>query len=187
MNVDCLDIPDVKVVAPARFSDERGFFSEAYNERSFAAAGVDARFVQDNHSYSASVGTVRGLHFQSPPYAQAKLVRVAVGRIFDVAVDIRRGSPTFGHSVAVELSADTGNQLFIPAGFLHAFMTLEPDTHVLYKVDAFYSREHDGSVRFDDPDLAIDWPLPAEEAVLSKKDAAAPSWAEFESPFQYER
>ena len=172
-------------MTPRRFGDDRGFFSETYNERSFAEAGIDVRFVQDNHSYSAQRGTVRGLHYQAPPHAQAKLVRVAQGRIYDVAVDARKGSPTFGQHVGATLTAEGGEQIFVPAGFLHGFITLEPDTHVLYKVDDYYSKACDGAVRFDDPALAIDWGDLARSPVLSEKDAAAPSWAEFSSPFVY--
>lgn len=185
MLVQALGIPDVLVVTPRRFGDDRGFFSETYNERSFAEAGIDVRFVQDNHSYSAQRGTVRGLHYQAPPHAQAKLVRVAQGRIYDVAVDARKGSPTFGQHVGATLTAEGGEQIFVPAGFLHGFITLEPDTHVLYKVDDYYSKACDGAVRFDDPALAIDWGDLARSPVLSEKDAAAPSWAEFSSPFVY--
>ena len=184
MDVVELAIAEVKLVTPRRFSDDRGFFSETYNERAFTDAGIPVRFVQDNHSCSGARGTVRGLHYQSPPHAQAKLVRVARGRIFDVAVDVRHGSPTFGRWVGAALDDVTGTQIFVPAGFLHGFMTLEPDTHVIYKVDDFYAPDCDGAVRFDDPELAIDWPLPAAEAVLSAKDAAAMSWADFKSPFQ---
>ena len=173
----------VMIVTPARFGDDRGFFSETYNEQRFVDAGVDARFVQDNHSRSAKKGTVRGLHYQAPPFAQAKLVRVAAGSVLDVAVDARRSSPTYGKHVAVELSAENGAQLFVPEGFLHGFVTLEPETHVIYKVNAYYDRESDGAVRWNDPDLAIDWGVSENGATLSDKDAAAPFWKEFKSPF----
>ncbi|MHA7872571.1 MAG: dTDP-4-dehydrorhamnose 3,5-epimerase, partial [Hyphococcus sp.] len=168
---------------PKRFGDDRGFFSETYNERRFQEAGVDARFVQDNHSRSARAGTVRGLHYQAPPFAQAKLVRVAAGAILDVAVDARQGSPTYGRHVSVELSADNGAQLYVPEGFLHGFVTLAPETHVIYKVNAYYDREADGAVRWNDPDLGIAWGVGDNDATLSEKDAAAPFWKDFTSPF----
>ena len=161
----------VEITTP-RFGDDRGFFSETWNQQSWAKAGLDLSFVQDNHSVSKFAGTVRGLHFQKSPVAQGKLVRVVRGAIFDVAIDIRRNSPSFGKWLGVELSEDKWNQLYIPVGFAHGFMTLVPDTHVTYKVTAPYSKEHDRAIRFDDPDIAIRWPL--EAAVLSDKDKAAP-------------
>jgi dTDP-4-dehydrorhamnose 3,5-epimerase len=178
-------IPGVIRFTPRRFGDARGHFVETWNRRTLAAAGVDADFVQDNQSYSAQAGTVRGLHFQAPPHAQGKLVRVLNGAVLDVAVDARSGSPTYGRWVAEELSAETGAQLWVPRGFLHGFVTLQPDTVVAYKVDGYYDRASDGAVRFDDPDLAIDWGVDAAAAVLSDKDAAAGSWAGFRSPFTY--
>lgn len=187
MQVDELAIPGVLAITPRRFGDDRGFFSESYNKRAFAAAGVEVDFVQDNHSVSAEPGTVRGLHFQAPPFAQAKLVRVVRGRVYDVAVDARIGSPTYGRHAGMELTAERGEQIFVPAGFLHGFITLEPDTHVIYKVDNYYSRESDGSVRFDDPELGIDWGPLASRPVLSEKDAAAQSWGAFSSPFVYRK
>lgn len=185
MQVEALAIPEVKIITPQRFADDRGFFSETYNERVFREIGVAGHLVYDNHSASAAVGTVRGLHYQSPPFAQAKLIRVLRGRILDVAVDARKGSPTFGRHVKAELSDETGAQIFVPAGFLHGFITLEPDTHVAYKVDAYYSRECDGAVRFDDPDLGIDWGPAAADAVTSDKDRSAPAWSSFKTPFEY--
>jgi dTDP-4-dehydrorhamnose 3,5-epimerase len=179
-------IPAVKKLTPRRFGDARGFFVETWNARTMAAAGIDVAFVQDNHSYSAQAGTIRGLHYQAPPDAQGKLVRVLRGRILDVAVDARAGSPTFGRWVAEELSYDNGVMLWIPSGFLHGFVTLEPDTDVAYKVDAHYAKASDGAVRFDDPDLAIDWGVDTAKAVMSDKDVAAPSWREFKTPFAYE-
>ena len=173
----------VRIITPARFGDDRGFFSETYNERRFIEAGIDARFVQDNHSRSATKGTVRGLHFQAPPFAQAKLVRVTAGSIMDVAVDARPSSPNFGKHVSVELSAENGAQLFVPEGFLHGFVTLEPDTHVVYKVNNYYDRDSDGAVRWNDPDLSIDWGIDSDDAVLSEKDAVAPYWRDLKSPF----
>ncbi|GJL92357.1 dTDP-4-dehydrorhamnose 3,5-epimerase [Hyphococcus sp.] len=183
MDVHPLDIPEVKIITPRRFADDRGFFSEAYNARAFKAAGVDADFIQDNHSYSAKTGTVRGLHYQAPPHAQSKLVRVVRGSIIDVAVDARKASPTFGKWVKAELSAENGKQIFVPKGFLHGFVTLETDTEVAYKVDAFYDGASDGAVRWNDPNLAIDWGVSAASASLSDKDAKAQSWSDFRSPF----
>lgn len=180
-----MDIPDVVRLQPRRFQDDRGFFTESWNRKRMAEAGLDYEFVQDNHSYSAESGTVRGLHYQSPPMAQAKLVRVARGAILDVAVDVRKGSPTFGKWVSETLSAENGLQLLVPEGFLHGFITLEPDTDVLYKVNAFYAPECDGAVRFDDPDLAIEWGVEPASVTLSTKDAAAPAFSDFATPFAY--
>ena len=186
MQVDQTALPGCLILTPRRFGDDRGWFSEVYSKRALADAGITCDFVQDNHSLSREAGTVRGLHYQSPPHAQAKLVRVASGAVRDVAVDFREGSPTFGQHVVVELSAENGRQLFIPAGFLHGFVALQPDTELLYKCSDFYAPECDGTIRFDDPDLAIDWGIAREDAVLSAKDAAAPSLAEAGTPFQYE-
>lgn len=178
-------IPEVVRLAPRRFQDSRGFFSETWNRQRMAEAGLDIAFVQDNHSFSAEAGTVRGLHYQTPPMAQAKLVRVARGAILDVAVDIRRGSPTYGDWAAEELSAENGFQLLIPEGFLHGFVTLTPDTDVIYKVNAHYSPDCDAAIRFDDPDIGVDWGIEAKSAVLSEKDMAAPGFRDFETPFVY--
>lgn len=178
-----LAIPDVKLVTPTRFEDSRGFFSETYNAARFKQAGIEADFIQDNHSRSLLVGTVRGLHYQSPPFAQAKLVRVLRGKIRDVAVDVRVGSPTYGDWVSAELSEENGTQIYVPRGFLHGFATLEPDTEIAYKVDSYYSREADGTVLWNDPGLAIDWGIEPAVAKLSEKDAAAPHFEEFSSPF----
>lgn len=178
-------IPEVKRLVPRRFGDARGFFTETWNARRMAAAGLDFAWCQDNHSCSVAAGTVRGLHYQAPPMAQAKLVRVARGAVRDIAVDVRRGSPTFGRWVAEELSAENGAQLLVPRGFLHGFVTLVPDTDVLYKVDAPYAPDCDGAVRFDDADLAIDWGIAPGAAVLSEKDAAAPIFRDFVTPFVY--
>ncbi|MGL4242834.1 MAG: dTDP-4-dehydrorhamnose 3,5-epimerase, partial [Beijerinckiaceae bacterium] len=165
----------VKLITPRRHGDDRGWFMEVYSERAFQAIGVNERFVQDNHSWSREAGVLRGLHFQTPPFAQAKLVRCVRGTIFDVAVDVRKGSPTFGRWVSAELSAANANQLFVPAGFAHGFLTLTPDAEVVYKVSAPYSREHDGGVRFDDPDIGILWPFPpGQTPVLSDKDRSLP-------------
>lgn len=173
-------------ITPRRFADRRGHFSETYNAETLAGLGITTEFVQDNQSYSKDQGTVRGLHYQAPPAAQAKLVRVLQGAILDVAVDVRKGAPTYGKWVAVELSDTTGNQLLIPAGFLHGFITQTPDCVVAYKCSATYAPQSEGAVRFDDPDLAIDWGIDANDAVLSDKDAAAPAFQDFVSPFVYE-
>lgn len=176
----------VLLLKPRRFSDERGWFSETYSRRAAAAVGIEDAFVQDNHSMSRDVGTIRGLHFQTPPHAQAKLVRCTAGRIRDYAVDVRRNSPTFGRHVSVELTADNGWQLFVPVGFAHGFVTLELDCEVAYKVTSFYAPDHDGGLRFDDPDIAIEWPLPSGGPSLSAKDRRLPTLAAFDSPFAYE-
>ena len=173
-----LAIPDVTLVVPDRFGDDRGYFSETYSRKAFAEGGIGDEFVQDNHSLSAEPGTVRGLHYQTAPFAQGKLVRVVRGAILDVAVDLRVGSPTFGAHVAARLSAANGHQLFVPVGFGHGFCTLEPDTEVVYKVTAYYSRAHDRGIRWDDPALGIAWPVEAGKAVLSAKDSAMPLLAE---------
>ncbi len=186
MQIDKTTLPGVLVLTPRRFGDARGWFSEVWNRQTLAAHGIDIDFVQDNHSCSASVGTVRGLHFQSPPHAQAKLVRCGRGRVFDVAVDNRKGSPTFGKWTGVELSAENGRQLLIPAGFLHGFVTREPDSELLYKCSDVYAPDCDGAVRFDDPDLGIDWGIDPAAAVLSDKDRAAPLFRNFATPFHYE-
>lgn len=174
----------VKILLPHRFSDDRGFFSETWNHQDFTAQVGDIVFVQDNHSLSTQTGTVRGLHFQSPPHAQDKLVRVSRGSITDVAVDIRVGSPTYGEWVGVELSAGNGKQLFVPKGFLHGFVTLEPNTEVLYKCSDYYAPECDGSVRFDDADIGINWGLKT-AAVVSEKDGNAQLFKDFKSPFLF--
>ncbi|SFB04400.1 dTDP-4-dehydrorhamnose 3,5-epimerase [Poseidonocella pacifica] len=174
----------VLILIPARFGDERGFFSESWNRKRMADQGLDYDFVQDNHSLSRETNTVRGLHYQSPPHAQAKLVRCGRGRLFDVAVDVRLGSATYGQWVGEELSFENGRQLLIPAGFLHGFSTREPDTEIIYKCTDYYSPECDGAVRFDDPDIGIDWGLTG-DPVLSGKDDAAPHLTDWTSPFTY--
>lgn len=174
MEVRDLGLGGVLEITPPRFGDARGYFGETYNAERLAKEGVDLTFVQDNHSYSAERGVLRGLHYQLAPRAQDKLLRVVRGAIFDVAVDIRRGSDTFGRWVGIEISADKGNQILIPKGFAHGFVTLTPDTEVIYKVTDTYSREHDRSIRFDDPDIAVKWPGSAENFQLSDKDKAAP-------------
>lgn len=186
MEVEQTSLDGVLILTPKRFGDPRGFFSESWNAKRQSDAGINIDFVQDNHSMSTQVGTVRGLHFQAPPHAQAKLVRCGRGCLFDVAVDIRRGSPTYGQWAGKELSFENGKQLLIPAGFLHGFVTRQPDTEIIYKCSDYYSPECDGAVRFDDPDIGIDWGLNEAEAVLSDKDSAAPFLKDFDTPFTYE-
>ncbi|WP_108860652.1 dTDP-4-dehydrorhamnose 3,5-epimerase [Ruegeria sp. Alg231-54] len=181
-----LSIPEVKLITPRRFGDNRGFFEETYNFDEFTTAGIETVFVQDNHSMSSELGTVRGLHFQAPPKAQAKLVRCGRGKLFDVAVDIRKGSPTFGKWVGAELSFENGRMLLVPAGFAHGFMTLEPDTEIVYKCSDTYAPETEGAVHWSDPEIAIEWPLKTTELKLSDKDAAALRLSEQESPFIFE-
>ncbi len=183
MRVEALAIPAVKLLTPVRHGDARGFFVETYSRPAFAQAGVEVEFVQDNHSRSEHRGVLRGLHYQTPPFAQAKLVRVLRGRIFDVAVDIRRGSPTYGRWVGAELDAETGTQIYVPVGFAHGFCTLQPGTEVAYKVSAVYAPEHDRCLRWDDATIGVAWPLAAGEAQLSNKDAAAPGLAGLDTPF----
>jgi dTDP-4-dehydrorhamnose 3,5-epimerase len=186
MKIEETALPGVKILTPARHGDARGFFSESWNAQRFAEHGIDATFVQDNHSFSLEPGTVRGLHFQAPPHAQAKLVRCGRGAMFDVAVDFRRGSPTFGRWVGVELSFENGRQMFIPEGFLHGFVTRGPETEIIYKCTDYYAPVCDGAVRFDDPAIGIDWGIDPESAILSDKDRKAPLLADLPSPFTYE-
>lgn len=185
VEVRTLGLDGVCEVRPSRIGDERGFFSETWNAAKFAQAGIQVDFVQDNHSFSRARGVLRGLHFQTPPLAQDKLVRVLRGAIFDVAVDIRKNSPTFGKWVGLELSAKDWNQVFVPKGFAHGFITLEPDTEVAYKVSAPYSPAHDRSIRFDDPRIGVEWPVAASDIILSAKDAEAPMLADVETGFVY--
>ncbi len=180
-------IPEVKIVKPNKHGDHRGFFSETYNQKDFAAAGIDLDFVQDNHSLSADKGTVRGLHFQLHPFAQDKLVRVSRGSILDVAVDIRRGSPTFGQNVRAVVSAAEWNQVLVPIGFAHGFVTLEPNTEVLYKTTDFYSAEYDRGIIWNDTGLEIDWGIAENEAILSEKDRALPTLNDAPDLFEYSR
>jgi dTDP-4-dehydrorhamnose 3,5-epimerase len=174
LEVRPLRLDGVLEIRPRRIGDDRGFFSETWNAERLGEHGVRLNFVQDNHSYSAAKGVLRGLHYQMPPYAQDKLVRVVKGAVLDVAVDIRKGSPSFARWVALEVSARDWNQILIPKGFAHGFVTLEPDTEVIYKVTSHYSADHDRSIRFDDADIGVDWPLPASELQLSDKDRNAP-------------
>lgn len=169
-----------------RFGDARGWFMETYSEAWAEAAGIRERFIQDNQSFSASAGTIRGLHYQQPPHAQAKLVRCVRGSIMDYAVDIRRGSPTYGRHLAVRLTSEGGEQLFVPVGFAHGFVTLEPDVEVAYKVSDVYAPDCEGGLVWDDPEIGIDWPLPPSGAVLSDRDRALPALADFRSPFEYD-
>lgn len=185
LEIESLAIPEVKIIRPKRHGDHRGFFSEVYNKQAFEAAGIALDFVQDNHSRSAEVGTLRGLHFQTHPFAQDKLVRVVKGAILDVAVDIRTGSPSRGQHVAARISAEAWNQILVPVGFAHGFVTLEPDTEVLYKVTAFYAPDHDKGLRWNDPALGIDWGVDEAAAILSAKDREQPMLAELGDHFAY--
>jgi dTDP-4-dehydrorhamnose 3,5-epimerase len=180
-----LAIPDVLLVTMRKFADRRGHFMETYSRQNFSRLGIDCDFVQDNQSTSAKRGTVRGLHFQNPPAPQAKLVRVLKGSIFDVAVDIRRGSPTFGRWCSTVVTAEAGEQVFIPRGFAHAFCTLEADTAVAYKVDGYYAPDCESGIIWNDPDIAIDWPVAADDVLLSEKDAVLPRLVDVQSPFPY--
>lgn len=184
MKVTRLAIPDVLLLEPVRHRDHRGFFSETFSKRALAEAGVEIDFVQDNHSLSGERGVVRGLHFQTEPAAQDKLVRVPRGAVFDVAVDLRHGSPTFGKWVGAMLSADNWHQLLIPKGFAHGFCTLEPDSELLYKVSDYYAPECDRGIAWNDPDIGIDWPVAPEAAVLSDKDAKQPRLADLPAYFK---
>jgi dTDP-4-dehydrorhamnose 3,5-epimerase len=179
MDVVSLAIPDVKLIKPRRYTDLRGFFIETFSRRRFCEAGLAVDFIQDNHSLSKPCGTVRGLHFQRAPFAQAKLVRVLRGAVYDVALDIRAGSPTYGRHVAVELSAEDGAQVFIPEGFAHGFCTLTPDTEVFYKVNQDYAPQHEGGILWNDPALGIAWPVDPAQAVLSDRDRRFPRLADF--------
>ena len=174
MEITKTALEGVVILTPKKFGDQRGFFSETYNKKTLADAGINLDIVQDNHSLSAETGVVRGLHFQTPPFAQDKLVRVVKGRILDVAVDLRKSSPTFKQHVAVELSDQNWQQLLVPIGFAHGFVTLEPNTEVIYKVTNYYSPANDLGIRWNDPALGINWPVAADRAILSTKDAALP-------------
>ena len=171
---------------PKRFADPRGWFSESWNRQRFEAAGIVAEFCQDNHSLSTHVGTLRGLHFQTPPFAQAKLVRCLRGRVLDVAVDLRRQSPTYTHWVSAELTAEQGNQLFIPAGYGHGFLTLDPDSEIAYKVDNYYNPASDCGIVWNDPEIAIDWPVDGTEPLMSAKDVGLPTLVQISIDFPYD-
>lgn len=183
MEVIATAIPDVKLITPKKFGDHRGFFSETYNAKKLAEAGIRLDFVQDNHSLSAQRAVVRGLHFQLPPFAQDKLLRVVRGRVFDVAVDLRKSSKMYGKHVAVELSAENWTQILVPIGFAHGFVTLEPNTEVIYKVTNYYSPQHDRGVLWNDPALGIAWPIAPHEAILSDKDKVQPRLADVPQAF----
>ena len=183
MQVETFDIEGPLVMTPARHGDARGFFSEVFRQDRFDAAAGPTIFVQDNHSRSNRKGVIRGLHYQAPPFAQGKLVRVTRGVVYDVAVDARRSSPTYGRHIGVELSEENGRQLWVPPGFLHGFCTLTEEVEFLYKVTAYYSAPHDGAVAFDDPPLGIDWPLNGAEALVSDKDRRAPAFADMPAIF----
>jgi dTDP-4-dehydrorhamnose 3,5-epimerase len=178
-----LAIPEIKLITTQKIGDHRGQFTEVYSQRGFSEIGLDDVFVQDNHSWSSRKGTLRGLHYQAPPFAQGKLVRVVRGRIFDVAVDIRGSSPHFGKWVGAELSAENRRQIWIPTGFAHGFCTLEDDTEVIYKVNAYYSQAHDRGLMWNDPAIGIDWPVAEAEAILSDKDRTHPRLADLAPPF----
>lgn len=186
MHIEQTALQGVVILTPARHGDARGFFSESWNKARMEAAGLHYDFVQDNHSVSQATGTVRGLHYQTPPHAQAKLIRCGRGVLLDVAVDIRRGSPTFGQWVGVELSAENGKQLLIPAGFLHGFATRAPNTEIIYKCTDYYAPDCDAGVRYDDPDIGIDWGLGDTSPLLSDKDRNAPMLSHIETPFTFE-
>jgi dTDP-4-dehydrorhamnose 3,5-epimerase len=181
--IETLEIPDVVVIRTDKHCDGRGFFSETYSKRELAEIGINVDFVQDNYAFSAQKSTLRGLHFQIPPFAQAKLVRVIRGAIFDVAVDLRTGSSTYGRHVSAVIGADLWNQIFIPIGFAHGLVTLEPNTEVIYKVSNYYSPEHDKGLFWDDPVLEIDWPVAAADAILSDKDRGQPLLADLPALF----
>jgi dTDP-4-dehydrorhamnose 3,5-epimerase len=183
LTVESLAIPDVKIIRPKKHGDARGFFSETYSKKAFAEAEITLDFVQDNHAFSATQGTVRGLHFQSAPFAQDKLVRVVRGAILDVAVDLRRASPTYGKHVSAVISPHEWNQILVPVGFAHGLVTLEPDTEVLYKVTNYYAPQHDLGLLWNDPALGIAWPVSEADAVLSAKDKAQPRLADLPAYF----
>ena len=179
-------LQNVKIIEPSVFGDHRGFFTESYTNIKFQEAGIDIDFIQDNHSLSVEPGVLRGMHFQTPEKAQTKLVRATTGVIYDVLVDIRKGSPTYGQWEGHILSEYNHRQLLVPKGFAHGFVTLTPNCNVQYKVDEYYSAEHDGGIAFDDPDINIEWPMPMDKLVLSDKDKVHPTLAELDNPFVWE-
>jgi dTDP-4-dehydrorhamnose 3,5-epimerase len=186
MKIDQTPLSGVVVITPARFGDHRGFFSESYSAKALADHGITIPFVQDNHSLSMTLGTIRGLHFQAPPHAQDKLVRCGRGALFDVVVDIRKGSPTYGQWFGVELSFENGKQLLVPAGFAHGFATRDSETEIIYKCSEYYAQSSEGALAWDDPDIGIDWGLGETSPVLSEKDVNAPRLADLNSPFMFE-
>jgi len=185
MEIRPLSIKDVLLVTPKRFQDSRGFFTELYSRRAFLEAGIATEFVQDNFSLSTDASVVRGLHFQTPPFAQAKLLRVLRGSIFDVVVDIRYGSPSFGRAASITLTAESGSQLYVPEGFAHGFCTLEPDTEITYKVSAYYAPKHDFGLLWNDPALDIDWPIDPKTVITSERDRKHPSLVDLPRYFEY--
>jgi len=185
MQIQSLNIPEVKIITPRKIGDERGFFSETYNKKHLAELGIEQELVQDNHVFSAKVNTVRGLHFQIPPYAQCKLIRVIQGAVLDVAVDIRKGSPYYGRYVSAVISETDWNQIFIPVGFAHGLITLEENTTVLYKVSSHFSPEHDKGLIWNDPDIGINWQVSLEKATLSEKDRHQPRFRDLPDYFVY--
>jgi dTDP-4-dehydrorhamnose 3,5-epimerase len=184
ISIGAPDLP--RIIAPKRHADNRGWFSESYYERRLHDIGITSHFVQDNLSNSRRSGTLRGLHFQVPPVAQAKLVTVLRGSVLDVAVDVRRGSPTYGRHVSMELSAESGRQMYIPVGFAHGFVTLQDDVLVMYKVSNYYAPAHDGGIRWDDPEISIPWPIGNRDVIVSEKDRQLPYLRGFDSPFAYD-
>ncbi|MBI3418939.1 MAG: dTDP-4-dehydrorhamnose 3,5-epimerase [Proteobacteria bacterium] len=186
MQITPTAIPEVKVLSPKKFEDSRGFFSEVYSDKNLAGLGLARGFVQDNHSFSAELFTFRGLHYQEPPFAQAKLVRILAGAALDIAVDIRKGSPTYGQHVMVELRPQLWNQIFVPEGFAHAILTLEPGTEVFYKVSNYYSPQHDKGILWSDPALKLKLPVAVDKLILSDKDRAQPLLKDVKNPFVYE-
>jgi dTDP-4-dehydrorhamnose 3,5-epimerase len=185
MQIETTSLPGLLILKPSRFGDDRGWFSETWNQSKLAEQGVHVPFVQDNHSMSSQPNTVRGLHFQRPPRAQDKLVRCTRGAVYDVAVDARRGSPTYGQWFGIDLTPDNGLQLLVPKGFLHGFVTRLPDSELQYKCSDIYAQDCDGAIRWDDPSIGIDWSLTG-APVLSAKDERAPLFRDFDTPFHYE-
>jgi len=185
MDIEQTALAGVFILTPARHSDNRGFFSECWNRQTLAKHGIEIDFVQDNHSFNNEVGVIRGLHFQAPPHAQVKLVRCGHGLLYDVVVDVRKGSPTYGKWVGAELSFENGRQMLVPEGCLHGFMTRAPQTEIIYKCSDYYAPQADGGVRFDDPDIGIDWGLDGITPILSDKDRNAPLLRDFDTPFVF--
>ena len=185
LRIERLSLEGLVLIVPQRHADSRGFFVETYNRKAMIEAGIANTFVQDNQSLSVQTGTIRGLHFQLAPEPQAKMVRVVQGSVFDVGVDLRAGSPTYGRWAGATLTAEGGEQLFLPVGFAHAFCTLEPDTVVAYKVDGFYNKGAEGGLRWDDPDIGIEWPVAKHKVQVSEKDAALPALRDLTAPLAF--